>query len=63
MYAGLALAYLGAALLIGAWWPLIALPPVLLAVLWLVIQPEERYLVERYGKTYTDYLGRVRPWL
>jgi protein-S-isoprenylcysteine O-methyltransferase Ste14 len=63
MYAGLALAYLGVALLFGSWWPLFASPLVLLVLLRLVIEPEERYLTQRYGTSYTDYTVRVRRWL
>ncbi|GAA1543863.1 isoprenylcysteine carboxylmethyltransferase family protein [Dactylosporangium maewongense] len=63
MYTGLAVVYLGLALLFGSWWPLVLLPLVLLAVRLLVIRPEERYLTERFGQTYTDYRSRVRRWL
>jgi protein-S-isoprenylcysteine O-methyltransferase Ste14 len=63
MYAGLAVAYLGVALLLGSWWPLVLWLPVLLAVRRLVIDPEELYLARRFGQTYTDYQARVRRWL
>jgi protein-S-isoprenylcysteine O-methyltransferase Ste14 len=63
MYAGLALAYLGLALFVGSWWPLVAMPVVLLVVARLAIRPEERYLTQRYGATYADYQHRVRRWL
>lgn len=63
MYTGLAVAYLGLALLFGSWWPLALWPLVILAVRQLVIRPEERYLARRFGQTYTDYQSRVRRWL
>lgn len=63
MYTGLAVAYLGLALLFGSWWPLALWPLVLIAVRQLVIRPEERYLTQRFGRTYTDYQSRVRRWL
>ena len=63
MYTGLATAYLGLALLFGSWWPLALWPPVILAVRQLVIRPEEEYLGQRFGHTYTDYRSRVRRWL
>jgi protein-S-isoprenylcysteine O-methyltransferase Ste14 len=63
MYAGLALAYGGGGLLVGAWWPLVLLPMVLFAVQRLVIDPEERYLASRFGPEYADYRARVRRWL
>ena len=63
MYAGLAIASVGGALLAGSWWPLIMLPLVLFAVLRWVIYPEERYLAGRFGQRYADYRARVRRWL
>ena len=63
MYTGLAIAYLGMALVFGSWWPLVLWPPVIVAVRQLVIGPEERYLTQRFGQTYTDYQSRVRRWL
>jgi hypothetical protein len=33
------------------------------AVTRLVIEPEERYLTERFGAAYADYRNRVRRWL
>ena len=63
MYTGLAILYLGGALLLGSWWPIVLLPLVMLAVTTLVIQPEERYLAERFGMEYADYRARVRRWL
>ncbi len=63
MYTGLAIAYLGLALLFGSWWPLALWPLVIVAVRQLVIRPEEEYLTQRFGQTYTDYQSRVRRWL
>ena len=63
MYTGLAIAYLGLALLFGSWWSLALWPIVILAVRYLVIRPEEEYLTQRFGETYTDYQTRVRRWL
>jgi len=63
MYTGLGFAVAGGALLAGSWWPVIALPGALLAVRRLVIDPEERYLSERFGSRYADYQASVRRWL
>jgi protein-S-isoprenylcysteine O-methyltransferase Ste14 len=63
MYAGLALGYLGAAILVGSWWPLLTLLLALLAVRLLVINPEERYLTATFGVTYDNYRRRVRRWV
>jgi protein-S-isoprenylcysteine O-methyltransferase Ste14 len=63
MYTGLAGVYLGLALLLGSWWPLLLWPLVIVAVRHLVIRPEEQYLTDRFGPLYTDYRSRVRRWL
>jgi protein-S-isoprenylcysteine O-methyltransferase Ste14 len=63
MYTGLAVATAGAGLVAGTWWPLIFLPAALVAVRRLVIDPEERYLSERFGSRYDDYRAKVRRWL
>lgn len=63
MYTGLAIAYLGLALLFGSWWPLALWPLVIIAVRQLVIRPEEEYLTQRFGQAYTGYQSRVRRWL
>ena len=63
MYTGLAVAYLGLALLFGSWWPLTLWPLVIVAVRQLVIRPEEHYLIQRFGRAYTDYQSGVRRWL
>ena len=63
MYTGLAIAYLGLALLLDSCWPLALWPLVLVAVRRLVIRAEEQYLTQRFGQTYTDYQSRVRRWL
>jgi protein-S-isoprenylcysteine O-methyltransferase Ste14 len=62
MYVGMALAYIGGALLLGSWWPLTLLPAVLLAVDRYVIAREERYLRAKFGDDYTAYTRRVRRW-
>jgi protein-S-isoprenylcysteine O-methyltransferase Ste14 len=63
MYTGLAIAYLGATLLVGSWWPIALWPLVIFGVARLAIRPEERYLGERFGQAYADYRAQVRRWL
>lgn len=63
MYTGLAMLYVGGALLVGSWWPVVTLPVALLAVRRLVIDPEERYLASHFAPTYAAYRARVRRWL
>jgi protein-S-isoprenylcysteine O-methyltransferase Ste14 len=62
-YVGMALVYIGIALLSQALWVLLALPIVLLIVDRGVIAREERYLGRKFGQEYLDYKGRVRRWI
>jgi len=63
MYTGLAIMVVGAAMLLGTWWPIVFLPAAVAAIKTLVIAPEERYLTERFEQTYRDYQQVVRRWL
>ncbi len=63
MYTGFAIAYLGGGLLPASWWPLSTLPVVLVTVYVLVIEPEERYLADRFGTDYRCYCRDLRRWL
>jgi protein-S-isoprenylcysteine O-methyltransferase Ste14 len=63
MYLGMSAAYVGASLLIASWWPLFALPLIVVAVNRLVIAREETYLRRRFGAAYEDFSARVRRWL
>lgn len=62
-YLGMALVYLGIALLSQALWVLLPLPLVLAIVDRGVIAREERYLERKFGQEYLDYRGRVRRWV
>jgi protein-S-isoprenylcysteine O-methyltransferase Ste14 len=63
MYTGLGAAVAGASLIAHSWWPLILLPAALVAVRKLVIDPEERYLSQRFGSDYDSYRAQVPRWL
>ena len=63
MYVSLAAIQAGMALISNALWPLLSLLPVLVAVQWLVIDREERYLERKFGESYLSYKQRVRRWL
>lgn len=63
MYTGLGVAVAGASLVAQSWWPLILLPAALAAVRKLVIDPEERYLSQRFGSDYDTYRLHVPRWL
>ena len=62
-YLGMALVYIGIALLADALWVLVPLPVVLLIIDRMVIAREERYLERKFGQEYLDYKGRARRWI
>ena len=62
-YVGMTLTYAGIAVLASAVWPLVTLPPALLAIDQGVIAREERHLESRFGDEYRRYTARVRRWL
>jgi protein-S-isoprenylcysteine O-methyltransferase Ste14 len=62
-YVGMALVYIGIALLSQALWVLLPLPLVLAIVDRAVIAREERYLERKFGEEYLDYKRRVRRWV
>jgi protein-S-isoprenylcysteine O-methyltransferase Ste14 len=62
-YVGMALVYVGIALLSQALWVLVPLPFVLAIIDRGVIAREERYLERKFGQEYLDYKGRVRRWV
>jgi protein-S-isoprenylcysteine O-methyltransferase Ste14 len=63
MYVGLILIYLGLALQFGNWWTIILLPLLIAIVNYLIILPEERYLMRAFGDDYVHYKKRVRRWI
>ena len=63
MYLGWVFAYVGAALLVNAVWPLVFLPVVIAVVQRMFIEKEERYLERKFGDAYRQYKVRVRRWL
>ena len=63
IYLGDLLVYVGIALWVRTWWPLLVLPLVFVAMQKLVIGPEERYLASRFSAEYTAYRQHVRRWL
>src|SRR4051794_26805913 len=62
-YLGMALTYVGIALLSSAVWVLVPLPIVLAVIDRGVIAREERYLERKFGEEYLGYRRSVRRWL
>jgi protein-S-isoprenylcysteine O-methyltransferase Ste14 len=63
MYVGMTAITLGLGLELGNLWILAAAPLALVAVHFIAVLPEERYLSEKFGAPYTEYLTRVRRYL
>jgi protein-S-isoprenylcysteine O-methyltransferase Ste14 len=62
-YLGMALVYIGIAVMSQALWALLPLPLVLAIIDRGVIAREERYLERKFGQEYLDYKRRVRRWI
>jgi len=55
--------YLGVTCIINSLWLLLLLMPLFGLMHWGVVLREERYLLNLFGESYTDYQSRVRRWL
>jgi protein-S-isoprenylcysteine O-methyltransferase Ste14 len=62
-YIGMALTYIGIALMSDALWALLPLPIVLAVIDRGVIAREERYLERKFGDEYLDFKRRRRRWI
>jgi protein-S-isoprenylcysteine O-methyltransferase Ste14 len=63
MYLSLAVLYMGVALMLNSWWPILIEPIVLVIVDRFVIAREEAYLTQAFPHEYDEYRRRVRRWL
>ncbi len=63
MYLGLAIVYLGIALVMNAFWPLLFLPEAIVLTYLFAIRREEAYLAREFGDAYAEYRARVRRWI
>ena len=63
LYLAMTLGYVAISLVFNTAWPLLFLPLVLLVMYRGVIAREERYLQQKFGERYVEYMGRVRRWL
>ena len=63
MYTGMAIMYLGGALVLNWGWAILLLPVAMLAIYQLVIKREERYLRSAFPAEYDRYREKVSRWL
>lgn len=63
MYTGMAMMYLGGALVLNWGWAIMLLPIAMLATYLLIMRPEEKYLMSAFPQEYGEYKKRVRRWL
>jgi len=63
MYLGMTCIQAGLGVAVNNLWITVLAPFSLLAVHFLAVMPEERYLSEKFGKSYRSYLSKVRRYL
>ena len=63
LYLSLLCLYVGIAIFVNGLWPLLLAIPLVAALRFGVIGPEERYLERKFGDEYRRYRSRVRRWL
>jgi len=63
IYVAMAMTYVGISIAAESWLALIFLPVCLAVIRFYVIDKEEAYLEDKFGKEYLDYKARVRRWL
>ena len=63
MYVGFVLLMIGVSLIFSLEWGIILAPVLALILHYGVVLREERYLTEKFGQPYRDFLGRTRRWL
>ena len=62
MYVGLTCLQIGVGLDLNNLWIVLLAAVSLLAVHFIAVKPEERYLTEKFGQNYTSYLAKVRRY-
>ena len=63
MYVAMTLFVLGLGIALNDLWVSLSAPVSLLAVHFIAVLPEERYLAEKFGESYRSYVARVRRYL
>ena len=63
MYVGVTLVVIGLGIVLNNLWISLFAGPALLAVHFIAVLPEERYLAEKFGESYRSFLARVRRYV
>lgn len=63
LYLSLLLLLSGIAVLNSSVWLFMAIPLLYILLLFNAVLPEEKYLLKKFGKEYSDYSAKVRRWL
>ncbi len=63
MYLGLLILYIGIGFLQGNFYTMMLIPLVILAINFLVIIKEEKYLIRAFGNDFLEYAKNVRRWI
>lgn len=63
MYVGVTLVVVGLGIVLNNFWISLFAGPTLLAVHFIAVLPEERYLAEKFGESYRSFLARVRRYV
>jgi protein-S-isoprenylcysteine O-methyltransferase Ste14 len=63
MYVGVTLFVIGLGLTVNNLWISLFAAPALMAVHFIAVLPEERYLAEKFGESYRNLLARVRRYI
>ena len=63
MYVGMTLIELGLGVALNNLWIPVFAAPALVTVHFIAVLPEERYLSDRFGQSYTTFLTQVRRYL
>lgn len=63
LYLGCVILFFGIGLAINILWTLVLLVVSIILCHYVLIVPEERYLVARFGNEYKEYMARVHRWI
>jgi len=63
LYLSLLLLLFGIAVLISSLWLFFTIPVLYMLFLFKAVKPEERYLSQKFGEEYLNYLAKVRRWI